>query len=149
MANTGKGQGKPKRVPINEDLLTTPLDNPEQVNLKGTKCRNCGEVFFGKRTSCENCTSEDMEGIVLSRRGKLYTYTIIGHKPPGDYKGPDPFVSFGEGLVELPEGLRIVAPLTVNNHEDIKIGMELELVVDKLYVDEEGNEVMAFKFKPV
>ena len=137
------------RIPIDETLLTTPLDPVEQVRLKGTKCRNCGEVFFGKRPSCENCTSDDLEEILLSRRGKLYTYTIIGHKPPGDYKGPDPFVPFGEGLVELPEGLRIVAPLTVNKNEDIKIGMDLELLVEKLYVDEEGNEVMAFKFKPV
>jgi len=139
-----------KRIPIDETLLTAPLDPVEQVRLRGTKCRSCGEVFFGKRVGCENCGSEDMEETVLSNRGKLYTYTIIVHLPPGDYKGPrDPFIPFGEGLVELTDGCRIVAPLTVNKDEDIKIGMDLELVVDKLCQDADGNEVMAFKFKPV
>ena len=139
-----------KRIAIDETLLTTPLDPVEQVRLRGTKCRSCGEVFFGKRSGCENCGSEDMEETVLSNRGKLYTYTTIEHLPPGDYKGPrDPFIPFVEGLVELPEGCRIVAPLTVSRNEDVKIGMDLELVIDKLYEDADGNEVMAFKFKPV
>jgi len=139
-----------KRIPLDETLLTIPLDPVEQVRLKGTKCRSCGEVFLGKRIGCENCGSEDLEETVLSNRGKLYTYTIVVHLPAGDYKGPrDPFVPFAEGLVELPEGCRIIAPLTVNKDEDIKIGMDLELVVDKLYEDEDGNEVMGFKFKPI
>ncbi len=143
-------QKKPGRVPINEELMTTPSDRLDQVRLKGTGCKNCGEVFFGKSLTCENCCSEDVEEIVLSNRGELYTYTIIEHVPPGDYKGPkDPFIPFGLGLVELPEGCRILAPLTVNKNEDIKIGMGLELVVHKLYEDEDGNEVMAFKFNPV
>ena len=33
--------------------------------------------------------------------------------------------------------------------EDVKIGMELELVVEELFEDEEGNEVVTWKFKPV
>ena len=141
---------KPKRIPVSEDLLTAPLDRLEDVRLKGTRCRKCNEVFFGRTSACENCCSEDVEEITLSNRGKLYTYTIIENPPPGDYKGPkDPFVPFGEGLVELPEGVRVIAPLTVNKNEDIQIGMDLELVVYKLYDDEDGNEVFAFKFKPV
>ena len=147
MTNGGASREQPKRISVNEDLLMAPLFPPEQARLRGSKCRSCGEVLFGKHLGCENCGSEDMEETALSRRGRLYTYTIIEHRPTGDYKGPDPFVPFGEGLVELPEGCRIVAPLTIN--KDISIGMELELVVDKLYDDKDGNEVMAFKFKPV
>ena len=105
---------------------------------------------MGKHIGCENCGSEDLEAVTLSNKGKLYTFTIMENRPPGDYKGPsDPFVPFGEGLVELPEGCRILAPLTVSKPEDLKIGMDLELVVDKLYEDADGNEVMAFKFKPI
>ncbi len=138
------------KVPVDETLLTTPLDPVEQVRLKGTKCRNCGEAFLGKRIGCENCGSEDLEPIILSNRGKLYSFTIIEIQPPADYKGPrDPFVPFGIGLVELPEGCRIVARLTVNKPENLEVEADLELVVDKLYEDAEGNEVMSFKFKPV
>jgi uncharacterized OB-fold protein len=84
----------------------------------------------------------------LSKKGKLWTYTVIRHKPPGDYKGPDPFVPFGLGLVELPEGIRVMAPLQADP-EKIKVGMELELEVYPLYTDENKNEVMAFRFRPV
>jgi len=149
MATKNADGGELKRVPITEGIFTTPLFPSDQVSLKGCRCQNCNEVLWGKRSVCENCSSEDLEDIVLSRRGRLYTYTISGHRPAGDYKGPDPFVPFGQGLIELPEGLRIVAPLTVNDPRQLKIGMEMELLVEKLYENEDGNEVMAFKFKPV
>ena len=142
LGNRHKGQ-----VPIREGLFTMPLYPTEQVRLVGSKCHACGEVSLGTVSSCANCTGEDMEEITLSRRGKLWTYTVIRHRPPGNYKGPDPFVPFGLGLVELPEGVRVLSPLTGCDVDNLKIGMDLELVVDKLYEDADGNEVMAFKFK--
>lgn len=90
----------------------------------------------------------NLEESPLSPRGKLWTYTVIRHKPPGNYKGPDPFVPFGLGLVELPEGIRVLSPLRCDP-EKMKIGMELELEVYPLYTDENQNEVMAFRFRPV
>lgn len=146
---TNSKESQPKQIPFNENLLTTPLSPPEQVRLRGSKCPACGEVTFGKVSTCPNCAGENMDEITLSRRGKLWTYTVIRHRPPGNYKGPDPFVPFGLGLVELPEGVRILSPLTGCDINNLKIGMELELVVDKLYEDTDGNEVMAFKFKPI
>jgi hypothetical protein len=35
------------------------------------------------------------------------------------------------------------------DEKSLKIGMEMELIIDKLYEDEEGNEVLCWKFKPV
>jgi uncharacterized OB-fold protein len=90
----------------------------------------------------------NLEEIPLSRRGKLWTYTVIRHKPPGDYRGPDPFVPFGLGLVEIPEGIRVLSPIYCQL-EKIKIGMDLEMEVYPLYTDENQNEVMAFRFRPV
>ena len=137
-----------KQIPIREGLFTVPLSPLEQAKLAGSKCRACGEVSLGTVSSCPNCAGEDLEVIPLSRRGSLWTYTVIRHRPPGDYKGPEPFAPFGEGLVELSEGIRVKSPID-GDVEKLKIGMELELVVYKLYEDEEGNNVIAFKFKPV
>ncbi len=151
MTNSEVGKGQPKRIPVNEDLLMAPLSPPEQARLRGSKCRGCGEVFFGKRLSCENCGSEDVEEIALSRKGRLYTYTVIEHRPPGDYKGPDPFVPFATGSVDLPEGIRVPGQMASGYTEkNLKIGMEMELIRDKLYDDKEtGNEVICWKWKPV
>jgi hypothetical protein len=137
-----------KQIPIKDGLFTTPLSPLAQVRLMGSKCENCSEVSLGKRQACGNCGGANLEEAPLSRKGKLWTYTVIRHRPPGDYKGPDPFVPFGLGLVELPEGIRVLSPIQCELGK-IKVGMELEMEVFPLYTDENQNEVMAFRFRPV
>ena len=149
MAVSGTDPEKAGRIPVKKGLLTS-LDSPlSEVRLKGRRCRECGEAFLGEPEVCENCGGERMTDIVFSPRGRLWTYTVIGHRPPGDFKGPDPFVSFGIGLVELPEGIRVLSPLTGRGPQDLKIGMEMGLVVEKLFVNEEGQEVISYNFQPV
>jgi uncharacterized OB-fold protein len=52
------------------------------------------------------------------------------------------------GYIELPEGIRIFAPLTEWEEKQLEVGMEMELVVGKLWENNE-NEVIGYKFKPV
>jgi len=137
-----------KQIAIKEGLFTAPLSPAEQVRLVGSKCKNCGEISLGKQQTCSNCGGGNLEEIPLGRKGKLWTYTVIRHKPPGDYKGPDPFVPFGLGLVEIPDGIRILSPIQCAL-EKLKVDMELEMEVYPHYIDENGNEVLAFRFKPV
>ncbi|MBU2608663.1 MAG: OB-fold domain-containing protein [Chloroflexi bacterium] len=137
------------RIPVREGLFTMPLSPLEQVRLVGSRCRTCGEVGLGTNFSCQNCAGDDMEVIPLSPEGKLWTYTVIRNRPPGDYKGPDnPYLPLGEGLVELPEGIRVLSPLG-NDVDNLEIGMDLRLKVYPLYENNDGNEVIAFKYEPV
>ena len=133
-----------RRVPIRERLLSTPLSPLEDVRLLGSKCKNCGEVGLGELSSCQNCAGEDLVVIPLSPGGKLWTYTVIRNRPPGDFKGKVPM---GEGLVELPEGIRVKSPLG-GDVENLKIDMDLRFVAYPLYVNEKGEEVIAFRFDP-
>ena len=137
-----------KQTAIKEGLFTIPLFPPEQVRLIVSKCKNCGEISLGRKQTCANCGGGNLEAVPLSRSGKLWTYTVIRHKPPGDYIGPDPFVPFGLGLVEVPEGIRVLSPIQCDP-EKLKVGMDLEMDVYPLYVDEGGNEVVTFRFRPV
>ena len=137
-----------KQIPIKEGLFTTPLSPVEQARLMGSRCKGCGEISLGKGQTCSNCGGAALEEVPLGRKGNLWTYTVIRHKPPGDYRGPDPFVPFGLGLVELPEGIRVLSPIQ-GNPERLKVGLELELEVYPLYADENHNEVLAFRFRPV
>ena len=140
---------KKEYVAIDEELLSKPLDPPENVSLLGCRCRSCEEVFFGKTAACWQCGSSDIEPTTLSREGSLYSYTIMRNRPPGDYKGPDnPFEPFIAGLVELPEGIAILAPIDGIDFEDVKINMKLKLSVEELYQDESGRGVLAYKFRP-
>ncbi|MFC1980853.1 Zn-ribbon domain-containing OB-fold protein [Chloroflexota bacterium] len=133
---------------VKEDFFSKPLDPPHKVTLMGARCLNCGEVFFGKVIACQNCQGENLDYIPLSKRGTLYTYTVIRNEPPGDYKVPKPFQPFAMGLVELPEGIRILAPLSCVNPDDVKIDTALELSIDELYKDEAGRMVLAYSFRP-
>jgi len=137
-----------KRVPLVEGLFSIPVTPGEKAHLIGSKCRTCGEVEFGSKTICGNCQGEELDEIALSNRGKLWTYTVLYYPPPL-YKSPDPFVPYGVGWVELPEGIAIHSLLTESDVTKLKIGMDMESVIDKFDEDEDGNEVMIYKFKPV
>ncbi len=132
------------RFPIVEGLIKVV---PEGPKLIGSKCKNCGSVSFPKIPTCPNpdCTRKEVEEYLLGRGGKLWSYTIQLFQPPAPFK-MEPFKPFGVGIVELPEGIRILGMLTTT--ENLRIGMEVELVVDKLY-EEEGNEYLTWKWKPV
>ena len=142
-------EGESKYTTIKDDFFSKPLFPPEQVKLMGSKCRDCGEVFFGKLAACQQCQSRNMESISLGSNGTLYSYTVARNKPPGDYRGPDdPFQPFALGFVELPEGVRILSVLDCDIKE-VKIGMKLGLSIQKFYEDEEGRTVLTYKFKSV
>jgi uncharacterized OB-fold protein len=137
-----------KQVPIKEGMMKLPVKQGEKPSLLGSKCCSCGEVYFIRRSRCEQCQSDKLEHIELGRRGKLFSYSIMYYPAPPPYKPPDPFVPYGLGWIELPEGLAVLSHLTENDPKKLQVGMEMELVIDKLEEDEAGNEIMYYKFRP-
>jgi uncharacterized OB-fold protein len=137
-----------KKIPIKEGLWTVPLSPNEKPQLIGSRCRLCCEVFFPKKANgmCNHCQSKGLEEIKLSRRGRIYSFTVVMQRPPEYYKGPVPYA---EGFVELPEGIRVETLFTDCDFDDLKVGVEVEMVIERLYDDEEGNQILAFKFRPV
>ena len=41
------------------------------------------------------------------------------------------------------------AHLTESDPDKLKVGMDMMLIIDKMFEDEEGNEIIGFKFKPL
>jgi uncharacterized OB-fold protein len=113
------------RAPLSEGLLSGPLDNLDKVRLTGTRCAACGEVSLGQRALCPNCGRDSIETIALAERGTLWSFTVIRHRPPGDYAGKEPFEPFGLGLIELADGLRVLSPIECDI-TSLKIGMDLK-----------------------
>lgn len=136
-----------KRVPIREGLLTGSLSKLDSVRLAGSRCASCEETSLGVLGVCPNCGGTALRQVTLNERGVLWTYTIVRHRPPGDYRGPEPFVPFGLGLVEVPEGVRVLAPI-LGDIDSLKIGLPLHF---KPYIrnDTDGREVVAFAFEPL
>ena len=118
------------------------IEDLEGGRLLGSKCKSCGQIFFPKSSLCFSCFSEDTEEIVLSRKGKLYTFTI-GRMASMNFQPP-----YAIGLIEMPEGIRIMAPLKWSEGDPLKVGMEMEVVIEKLW-QEKDKEIIGYKFKPV
>lgn len=133
-----------KKLPLQEGLFTVPSSPDEEPRLLGSKCFACGEVVFPKQIICPHCCREGMEEIALSRRGKVYSSSVVWY-PPQLYKGPIPYAN---AQILLPEGVLIPTILTnCGTDKPVTVETEVELVLEKFGEDAEGNEIVMYKFK--
>ena len=134
------------RIPIEDGFFTVPGDD-ERPRLLGSRCGACGEHFFPRRHVCARCLAEGCDDVELGPRGTLWTWTYV-HVPL--FAKKDRRVdAYGVGQVDLPEGPRVQAIL-VGDRDEFSIGMELELDLETLRVDERsGDEIVIFRFRPV
>jgi uncharacterized OB-fold protein len=108
--------------------------------------------MFPRQKGCPRCLFNEQEDVELKTRGTLWTWTVQAFPPKSPpYLGPvgDDFEPYGVGYVELPGQLRVEGRLTVADPEQLQIGMEMELVLDPLSIDEDGNQVVTYAFAPV
>ena len=127
------------KVPIREGIFR---EDNGGGRLLANQCASCGQIFFPKVDFCFNCLSKEMKEFVLGTRGKLYSYTI-GRLPTARFPAP-----YFVGMVDMPDGVRIFAPLKIKEGQKVKIGMDMEVVIEELW-EEEDEQVIGYKFKPV
>jgi uncharacterized protein len=134
------------RVPIEPGYFRVPDEPSQPPVLLGSKCTNCGEVFFPRRMVCAKCLHEGTDDVDLSTRGRLWTWTYC-HVPMFGKKDAD-VPGYGVGQVDLPEGPRIQSIL-LGEADDFEIGMELELDLETIQTNRDGDEVVIYRFRPV
>lgn len=133
-----------RKLPVKMGLFKPP-GNGEPGHLIGSRCNSCQEYFHPRRVVCLNCYSEDLEEVVLSSRGKIYTYTIARTSYPVS-PVQAPFIS---AYVELPEGVQVLTLITDLDLDKVEIGAEVEVYFWKVADDDQGNELTAYAFRPV
>jgi uncharacterized protein len=112
--------------------------------LLGGRCHHCAAHLFPRADTCPYCGTEDPEPVVLSDHGVLWAWTAVTAPPPG-YRGDVPY---GMGVVELPEGIRVIGRLTESDPALLQAGQAMELRIVPLHTDDEGNEVATYAFAP-
>lgn len=134
------------QLPVAEELFSLTADGPALI---GTRCTGCGTHYFPKSLSCRNprCDAKAVEEVGLGRQGRLYSYTVQAYQPPALFRMAD-WAPYAIGLVEVPEGLRVMGILTGCELADLRIDMPLELVVETLYRDGQGHNIVTYKFSP-
>ena len=134
-----------RRSPAVDGWFT--LDEREPT-LLGTRCVACGTYFFPKEThSCRNpsCGGSELEEVPLSRRGRIWSYTINHYAPPPPAVVNEPY---GVAAVELSQERMIVLGQLEGNVDELHVGDEVELTVGPLYEDDE-NEYVVWKWRPL
>jgi uncharacterized OB-fold protein len=127
-------------------FLRIPDDPGEKPYLWGSKCKSCGQVYLGSRMACSKCLSTDpMDEVRLSDRGELHVFSIVHQSAPGI---PVPYIA---AIVDLPEGVSVRCNIegVEPDPKNLEFGMPVEMFTEKVHTDREGNDIIAFKYRPV
>lgn len=138
-----------KKIPAVEGWFDS---DGEQPHLIGSRCKSCKSYFFPKESfACRNpaCQSGDLEEVALSTSGRLWSFTNNCYRPPAPYVSPEPFEPYTIAAVELAKEKMVVLGQVVSGVEldQLEVGMEMDLVSDTLYTDDE-REYVVWKWKP-
>ena len=127
-------------VPLRPGLLEVGPDGTG--HLLGSRCPSCGAFFFPQRHVCSRCLTEELEATPLSARGTVYTCTVIHQAAPGFE------VPYALGYVDLPEGVRVLGQIAGVEPDAVRIGMEVELSLEPFGEDDQGRELIGYRFRP-
>jgi uncharacterized OB-fold protein len=139
-------QGEKKANPI-VPHLKLPKAAGEKAYIGGVRCKSCGAAFLSARMACGKCSAVDnFEELRFSDHGTLRAFTVVYQTA----RGID--VPFIAGIVDLPEGAAVRCNIEGVEPDGEKVaallGKKLEMYTEKVRTDQEGNDVIAFKFRP-
>ena len=100
----------------------------DEGRVTGTRCKDCGAVFFPPRADCYKCLTSNMEWFDVSGTGKLVSFSKLEYAPVG-FDGDLPYcialLDYGDYKVfgrlsgDLPQ-------------EEVEVGMDMKTVVNEL-----------------
>lgn len=114
--------------------------------MEAVRCAGCHVVHFPPRSRCHLCGDDALESVRLSGQGRVLSVTRV-YQPARGFRDS---AGAATALIELREGVRVVAQLTDVDPLEVTPGLEVEMVVRRLRSDpEEGFIVYGYKFRPV
>jgi len=119
-------------------------------HLEGIKCENCGAIYLDpKRVACSKCgETEKFKPVSLSDKGKVYVFSVVHQSFPGI---KTPYIT---AIIDLPEGVSVkstlvdIDPDELQKNPKVAFGMPVEMVANVVSKDRQGNEVVAFQYRP-
>lgn len=138
-----------RRAPAVEGWFTTG-EAPALIGERGTES---GSYYFPRAVAVSAnpyASFEEREEVLLSRRGKVWSYTTNHYKPPPPYVAPEPFVPYTVVAVELELERMVVLGLLAEDADPtrLRVGDDVELVLGTLYEDDDATHVV-WKWRPI
>jgi uncharacterized OB-fold protein len=138
-----------QRVPAAEGWFTMDEAQPQLMGARGMQS---GSYFWPTALAVSGNPTrpgEEREPALLSRRGRLWSWTTNHYAPPEPYVSPDPFVPYTVCAVELDvEQMVVLGQLATGaDAGQLEVGMPMELVLGPLYEDDE-HEYVVWQWAP-
>lgn len=110
-------------------------------SLLGGYCPECDRKYFPTPTVCPQCL-KPVRSVRLSRKGTIYSFTVIRIKPP--FGLPQPYAV---GYVDLEEdNLRVIGLLDPEKIDMFSVGKPVTLSVAPIGLDRSGQPCLRYFF---
>jgi uncharacterized OB-fold protein/acyl dehydratase len=113
-------------------------DGVREGELRVQKCGACGLLRHPPGPMCPHCHALERGHVVAGGRGELHSYVVHHHPPVPGRAAP-----YVVGLVELDEGVRMVGNVIGCAPGDVRIGMPVRLVFERV-----GDELTLPQWTP-
>ncbi|MFX0194651.1 MAG: Zn-ribbon domain-containing OB-fold protein [Candidatus Hodarchaeota archaeon] len=101
----------------------------EKGEVKTTRCRKCGKIYFPPRNDCISCVTDGMDWVDINELGELIAFSTVMYGPTG-FESEAPYTV---AVIKLPNGIQILGRISKKiSLNEIKIGMKLKIVPLKL-----------------
>ncbi len=104
------------------------------------KCGGCGSLRFPAYEICSKCNSTKASWVPVSGRGVVYSFNIMHQLYHPGFATEVPYAVV---VVDLEEGCKFISNLLKIKPHEIKCGMPVEVVFEKL-----SDTVSVPKFRP-
>ena len=103
------------------------------------RCKSCGDLHHPPGPVCPQCHSFDWDTVEASGQGTGYSFVVMHYPEVPPFDHPNPI-----GLVELQEGVRVIAQLVGVKPGEVQIGQKVQVEFNTF----DGDLTLA-QFRPV
>ncbi len=105
------------------------------------RCTQCNEFQFYPRIICTKCTSENLEWVKATGRGRVLTFTIVRRAVSEAYAADVPYVI---ALIQLDEGPKMMSNVVQCDPETLVVGSPVQVVFEDW-----SDEISVPQFRPI
>ncbi len=131
-----------KPLPTPTEISAPYWNGLKEGRLTLPQCKSCGHWVFFPRRHCDKCWSQDLEWKEVKGTGTLYTYTLTRVPTLPDFADEMPQKM---AVVELDEGVRLIAGLVGVKRDEIKIGQRVQVEFQSF----DDGELTLPMFRPI
>jgi uncharacterized protein len=104
------------------------------------ECENCGTVRYPPGRVCPACLSRDVKWRESPGHGEVFTFTTVSRAPSKEF---DQWSPYTVGLIDLEDGVRVLANIINCEPAEISVGMPVQVCFQDV-----GEGVVLPQFEP-